>query len=783
MVVAILALALLQQAKPPELTVTLDRDEVSVGEEVLLVIRTRSASALPIDVRLGGSDGFVVVSRTEATSVNPDADVPRSKIIQLRLRALRAGQWKFGPFQARQGDTIAEVGALTIKVTDTGSASVAAQVNPRIRRLLEQARPPSAPGKVGLSLLVSDDDVTVGEQVDIVTAAWFPRDLRLQLRRAPTLVPPTVEGMWSYPQPAPVGIAASRRVGGMWYDLFVAHQVAFPVRSGELAIAPAQMQYSVPLALQFFSQEERFAVASDSGRIRVEPIPTAGRPASFTGAVGTDLSLARVVAPAAPHAREPMHVSLVVTGKGNVTLWPAPLVDWPAGSRAYADLVEERPETRNGTVTGTKTFGFTLVADAVGSLMLPAVEYPYFDLGTRTFRVARLPAAALPIAQPLAVAEGALPPPLLVASRSLVPATFISLPGRWGWLVVLLGPPAAWAAMQLVRRGRPRKAKPSTARRLTARSVEIELDGLVTGLAPGAVVSADESDLSAALRAAGLEPDTVRELLSLRSVLRARRYAPSQDGHDEEILARWDALRARLAGGGRLRRVSHGLFTLLLLLVLWPRAASAQNQSAEALYEAGALSTARAAFEARAAAQPDVAAHWYNLGATDYRLGEPVQASAEWRHALRLAPRNASIRRALQLTPAPDPVSARRLWTAPLTPSEVALAALLLWIVTWVGVMTRPARTAQWLWLGSAAILLGAGALWLRHWNAQPVALVRESIPIRVSPHGRGSPLATLDEGQAVIQVGGQRGWLLVRDPMGRLGWVPGASVVPVDPR
>ena len=783
MVVALLALALLQQAKPPELTVTLDRDEVSVGEEVLLVIRTRSASALPIDVRLGTSDGFVVVSRTEATSVNPDADVPRSKVIQLRLRALRSGQWKFGPFQARQGDTIAEVGALTVKVTDTGSASVAAQVNPRIRRLLEQARPPSAPGQVGLSLLVSDDEVLVGEQVDIVTAAWFPRDLRLQLRRAPTLVPPTVEGMWSYPQPAPVGIAASRRVGGMWYDLFVAHQVAFPVRSGELAIAPAQMQYSVPLALQFFSQEERFTVASDSGRIQVDPIPTAGRPPNFTGAIGTDLTLDRVVTPAAPHAREPMHVSLVVTGKGNVTLWPAPVADWPTGSRAYADLVEERPETRNGIVSGTKTFGFTLVADAVGTLMLPAVEYPYFDLGTRTFRVAKLPAVALPIAQPLAVAEGALPPPLLVASRSLVPATFISWPGPWGWLAILLGPPAAWAALRLVRRNRPRKPKQAAARRLTARSVEIELDGLVAGLAPGAVVSGDESDLSAALRAAGLEPDTVQELLSLRAALRARRYAPSQQGHDDELLAQWDALRARLAGGGRRRRVSHGLFTLCLLALWYPHDASAQGQSAEALYESGALGAARAAFEARAAAQPDVAAHWYNLGAADYRLGEPAQASAEWRHALRLAPRNASIRRALQLTPAPDPVSARRLWTAPFTPSEAALAALLLWVVTWVGLFSRPALTTRWVWLGSVALLLGATALWLRHWNAQPVALVRDSVPIRVSPHGRGSPLATLDEGQAVIEVSGQRGWLLVRDPMGRLGWIPSASVVPVDPK
>jgi len=783
LVAALLLLAALQQARPPELTVTLDRDQVAVGEEVLLIIRTRSASPLPIELRLGTADGFVMVSRTEGTSVNPNAAVSRTKTIELRLRAIRAGQWKLGPFQARQGDTIAEVGALTVKVTDTGSAAVAAQVNPRIKRLLEQARPPSAPGEVGLSLLVSATTATVGEQVDIVTAAWFPRDLRLRLRRAPTLVPPAVEGMWSYPQPAPVGIAASRQVGGVWYDLFVAHQIAFPVRSGELTISPAQMQYSVPLALQFFSQEERFSVTSDSGNISVRPVPEDGRPSGFNGAVGTDLSVQRILTPATARAREPVRVSFVVTGKGNVTLWPSPEVTWPAGARAYPDLVEERPDTRDGIVLGTKSFGFSLVPDVVGTLALPAVDYPYYDLGTRSFRVARVTATTLAVAEPTALAEAALPPPLLEARGALLPPDLVDLPGRLGWLVVLIGPPAAWLALGLVRRRRRRPARESGARRLSARTVEIELDGLMTGLAPAAVVAGEDTDLAAALRAAGLEPDTVQQLLELRAMLRARRYAPTQEGHDEPIVARWDALRSQLAGGGRRRRVSHGLLSAIALSCLTAGSAWAQGASAESLYESGALGGARAAFAARAEAQPEVAAHWYNLGATDYRLGAAVQASAEWHRALRLSPRNATIRQALQLTPPPDPVSASRLWTAPFTSSELALAALLLWFAAWLGCFLQPRHAIRWSGLGGAALLLGAAAVALEHRYRQPVDLVLQAVPLRVSPHGRGSALAALDEGQALLRVGSQRGWNLVRDPSGRLGWVPAGAVAPVDPK
>ena len=51
-----------------------------------------------------------------------------------------------------------------------------------------------------------------------MSAAWFPRDLRLQLRRPPTLQPPVIDGVWSYPQATPAGIAATRNIGGRWYD-------------------------------------------------------------------------------------------------------------------------------------------------------------------------------------------------------------------------------------------------------------------------------------------------------------------------------------------------------------------------------------------------------------------------------------------------------------------------------------------------------------------------------------------------------------------------------------
>jgi tetratricopeptide (TPR) repeat protein len=773
--VTLILLAMLQQAKPPELTVSLDRDRVAVGEEIRLTIRARSPSDAPLEVRLGSLDGFVIIGRTEATSVTRDPDVSRLKTIDIQLRAARAGKWKLGPFQARQDDELAQVDPLTVEVTETGSAAVAAALNPRIRFLLERARPPNKPGEVGLSILLSNDLVTVGEQVDLVTAAWFPRDLRLQLRRAPTLVPPNVQGMWSYPQPTPVGIAASRRIAGVWYDLFVAHQIVFPVREGRLLVAPAQMQYSVPLALQFFSQEERYSLTSDSALVVARPVPATGRPAGYGGAVGTDLTLERVITPPTARAREPVRVEFIVRGRGNVTLWPPPAVTWSPTARAYAELVEERPETRDGRVVGSKSFRYSLVADSVGTVPLPAVVYPYFDLGTRTFRLARVEPAALHVAagNPAATA-GALPPAILIARGPPLSREVARWLGPVGWLVLLLLPPIGWIGWRAMRRRRPTPAARPRTRDL--RSAERELEQLLEAVDPDAI-RVTEPALIPALRAAGLDLETATRMVTLRRRLRDLRYAPNIEVDAAPALEEWEVLRDALAAGShRRRRTKHGLVAGLSILVLSAPAAGAQT-SAEAYYRQGSLQAAASAFAIRAEAQPEIAAHWYNLGAAQFRLGMAGDASAAWQRALRLEPRNGTVRRALTMTPPPDPVSASRLWIPLVAPEELALLAAVLWLAAWAGVATRPRRWRAWAWLGTLALGIGGAAWWLEARFVAPVAVVRSAAAFRVSPHERGSVVTELHAGQALVPIRTLHGWLMARDPGDRLGWVRGDAV------
>ncbi|MGH7580840.1 MAG: BatD family protein, partial [Gemmatimonadales bacterium] len=479
--IALLLAATLIQSNGPSLDASVDEDRVSVGEDIHYTLRAVSHSPVPMQVSVATFNGLEIVSRSERSEVSSRGGTPtRTTVLEVRLRAVRPGRWQVGPARAVQGSDTVEAAAIVVDVT-ANRAATASTLSPRLKGLLDRARPPST-GHAGVDLIVSAESARVGQQVDVVTAAWFPRDLRLQLRRPPTLQPPVIDGVWSYPQAAPSGIAATRSIGGRWYDLFVAHQVVFPLLPGTVPIPRATLKYSTPVALQFFSQEERFALTSRAGTLSVSALPEGDRPADFTGAIGARLTLDRRVTPVAARVGEGVAVELSLAGEGNTALWPAPEMRWPPGARAYSDKVEERVAVTEGRIGGTKTFRYLVVPDSVGVLLLPAVNYSYFDLATQRYLTAALPAASVPVAPGgEATASTALPPPLLRGTSPSVSWWLASGVPDWAWVIVLLAPPVLLAL-----RGR----WPAPRRRASARptgdlrSAEEELDAVVRTLVP-----------------------------------------------------------------------------------------------------------------------------------------------------------------------------------------------------------------------------------------------------------------------------------------------------------
>ncbi len=763
------------QGQQPQLEASVDEDRVSVGEELTYTLRAVSHSPAPMQVTLAPFNGLEVVARSERTEVGFGAGPTRTTVLEIRLRASRPGHWPIGPARAVQGRDTVVAGPVVVDVAANRPAT-ASTLSPRLRGLLERAGAPP-PGQPAVDLLVSTDTVRVGEQVDVVTAAWFPRDLRLQLRRPPTLQPPVIDGVWSFPQATPSGIAATRSIRGGWYDLFVSHQVVFPLVPGLIGIPRATLKYSTPVALQFFSQEERFALSSRPGTLVVRPLPTAGRPADFNGAVGSRLTLERHVDPPTASIGEGVAVELRLAGEGNTALWPNPEPAWPSGARAYLERVDEQVTTIEGRVGGTKTFRYLVVPDSAGALALPAVRYAYFDLASDRYQELGVPASAVPvIARGELAAAAALPPALVADQRPALAWSLAHGVPDWAWVALLSLPPVLlWLRGRWPRRPK-RRAVPE--KRSDLRSAEDALDELVQVLAPDPDRRFGPA-LATAVRAAGADAELAARVTAVHERLLARRYGPAAATAEDASLAS-EAHEVVRRLGGSLRGWRGRGAAVVLLLGAATGHAGAQNPAPEQLYESGALHAAADGFARRAAAEPTVAGHWYNLGATYYRLGATGRAEAAWLRARRLAPRDGSIRRALELTPPPDVATERWTWSPPVTPEELLLAGALGWIAGWIGWVARPRARDRWLVLlvfAGAAVL---GGLALRAWYRRPLAIVLDPATLRLSPHGRAPVLAPVEGGAAVQLVGRSHGWVLVRAAGGREGWVPDAAVAAV---
>lgn len=746
-----------------------DETRLAVGDELVLTIQATSREPAPVQVTMPTPAGFEITARSEHTEVSQLGTPSRTTTLELRLRALKAGRWDLGPARATQGAEVAIADPIAVQV-DEQPGAVATGSNPVLKRLLDRAPQPARPGEPAVSLVLSTHSAAVGDQVDVLTAAWFPRTLRNQLRRPPTLQPPVIEGVWSYPQPVPPGVAATRRVGGVIYDVFVAHQIVFPLQPGGVAVPPAVLKYSVPIALQFFSQEERYTVESEAETLTVTPTPPAGRPAGYAGAVGGGLRLDRAVSSATERAGEPFTVSFTLSGDGNPALWPAPDIRWPASVRAYPDRTDERLAVSNGRLGGSKTFRYTVVPDSAGPLALPGASYPYYDIETRTFKSSALASGRVTVAEGEgATASRPLPPPLLeqggpgldyLASTALPP---------WTWALIVLVPPLAVLGRRRFRRRKPAARGPD------AGAAVVELEGLIRQLV-GEPDALSDRGLVSALRAVGVEAVTAARMVELRGRLQQARYGPGGGSVPDALAAEARALAARLADSHRRRRYAPGALIGLALFAAAPL--RAQSVSPEWQYNHGGLAGAIDGFARRTAAAPEDPANWYNLGAAYYRLGLDGRAAGAWEQARRLAPRDRSVVRALDLVPPPESGSAARLWGPPLTWRELALAALALWLAGWALIATRGRRRRE-IGIGCVvlAALLGAGAFASRLREERPLAVLIGGTPLQLSPHERAPTVAPLEAGAALFVLRRAAGWTMVDAPGGRLGWVPSDSL------
>jgi hypothetical protein len=767
------AVVALQQVQA---TATIDRRELEFGAEVVLTISVRATGNEPIRIVDPALDGLEVRGTSERSDVSVEVGVlTRVTTRTIRLAATRSGRVTIGAVRVIQAEV--EVGTDPIELTVTGGGpAVAASLQPHIRSFVERrAPPPMAPDEVSVQVLTTHDRVVLGEQLDLVVLAWFPRAVRSRLRIPPTLLPPQLRGAWIYQQNAPGAVVVNRRVSGVTYDIYVYHEVVFPLTPGVLQIDPATVSYSLPVTYSFLSREVRHEPQSEPTQIEVLPQPSAGRPEHFEGTGAAELRFTVEVDPSRLKVGDAGTVVATLSGRGNVALWPEPTLAWPEGLNVYPENVEVELAPRDGQMAGTKVFRFLVVPDSVGIHSIQAPTYDYFDLDARQYVTLRLEAIEV-------VTEGDLPGLSERSQRPLPladPPTFFDFARLaqgvplWMWLIVAALLPALVALARRLERRQLRAREDAQATPSALQRLEREFHGALAELVPDADTR-DARGLVDALRAVGVEAPVAAHAVRVRDRLWQASYGP-EGGLDPTELAREVEEILRALTGARLSTERPVLVGAMALVVMTGALGQSLVQSPERLYEAGAFRSAADSFRVRAEQEPWFSGHWLNWGNSLYRLGEVSRARAVWLRAARLSPRNGQVREALELIPVTDGISRRLTWISPITQVEAFLAALAFWVSGWIAVWYRR-RFA--LVLFAVAILLGGFGAYVRHEYAQPVALIAAAdTPLRWAPYGTAPARRSLEQGSAVevSRVEGQ--WVLAQRG-DEQGWLRAAEII-----
>lgn len=168
--------------------------------------------------------------------------------------------------------------------------------------------------------------------------------------------------------------------------------VLYPQKSGELDIEPLTLSVSVEVpgdrrdifGNRFYETLDK-TIAAGNRTIKVKPLPEAGKPEGFSGAVGEDFEFLVSVDKQSLNATESLEATVEVSGKGNLKLFDLPELAVPASMEKYEPEYTENVKTNLQGMQGSISNSYTLVPQAKGKYPIPSVAFSYFDPQSETY--------------------------------------------------------------------------------------------------------------------------------------------------------------------------------------------------------------------------------------------------------------------------------------------------------------------------------------------------------------------------------------------------------------
>ncbi|MFQ5669742.1 MAG: BatD family protein [Acidobacteriota bacterium] len=284
------------------------------------------------------------------------------------------------------------------------------------------ARRPGRPAEtsqedVFVRALVDSLDPFVGQQVILRYTLYT----RAEVTAVPQLQElPTYPNFWAEEIKGPKRIGSRRElVNGLPYRVYTVRSMAlFPTASGDTTLD--SVTFSVPIRASnsspfgrsfFFNTVQPVYRRTLPVTLHVRPLPAAGRPEGFTGAVGrfrlavkSDRSRARL--------GEAIGMTVKVSGTGNLGSMSLPALVPGDAFTVFPPQVHESISTDDqGRLSGSKEWEYIVVPHVPGPQSLPPIRFSFFNPEDEAYQVLTSPALELEVTgTPVAESEGGTGP-------------------------------------------------------------------------------------------------------------------------------------------------------------------------------------------------------------------------------------------------------------------------------------------------------------------------------------------------------------------------------------
>ena len=354
-------------------TLRLDRNEATVTDSITMLIKlsgVRKSDSKPI---LNGLESFDVKrtgtsSRVEIINGKVNSGIDYTYIIQPK----KTGTFKIGPAEVKVKGKIFRSNIESLKIVEPKRSSGANR------------------GPLFLRAALSSKKIYVEQGVIYTLKLHCQKrvgDLSLNL--------PEIEHLTFKQLGKPVEYQGV--YNGESYKILEVRYSLTASEEGIYAIRPSRMNMTVFESRRrsrgslfddpFFSMSSKRPMTLDSEPLELEvvPLPDKGRPAGFSGLVGT-FEIESSLEPSRIKAGESATLTVCLKGRGNIKRMPDLKMPDLDQIKVYADQPVLEDKTDSKGVTGAKTMKWALVPETEGQCRIPPLAVSFFDTGRHKYR-------------------------------------------------------------------------------------------------------------------------------------------------------------------------------------------------------------------------------------------------------------------------------------------------------------------------------------------------------------------------------------------------------------